>query len=162
MPIATVENLFASYAKAWAANDPEAIAGHWDFSEPEPFYKAEEVLTYFHSAQDIRNYWEHNQRFHDAIRLQFDKLHVREMPGDLAMVFLKMRWDIKFAGQATLPDGSNFASAGKRMGGDNHVLALVKFVTDGARFVGWSETPDAPISYMRRLYEQIADPTVGA
>lgn len=162
MPNSKIESLLGSYAKAWAANDAGAIASHWDFSEPEPFYKAEEVISYFHNADDIRAYWENNQRFHDAIRLQFEKIHVRDMPGDLAMVFFEMRWDIKFAEQATLPDGSNFASAGKRMGGDNHVLALVKETAAGAKLIGWSETPDAPISYMRRLYEQIADPSVGA
>jgi len=71
-----------------------------------------------------------------------------------------MRWDIKFAADATTPDGAAFSQAGKLMGGENHVLALIKQTASGLKLAGWSETPDAPLSYMRQLYEWVADPTL--
>jgi hypothetical protein len=70
-----------------------------------------------------------------------------------------MRWDIKFA-QSESAEGPSAQHAGKAMGGENHVLALVRKTDAGVKLVGWSETPDAAISYMRRLYEWAADPSL--
>jgi len=38
------------------------------------------------------------------------------------------------------------------MGGDDHVLTLVVRTPGGWRLAGWSETPDAPITYISQLY----------
>ena len=151
-----IEALLAAYAEAWAANDSAQIAAHWDPTAPTHFYKAEEIDHYFHSLDDIKAYWAHNERFHDAIRLGFSALNVQPLAADLTLVIMRMRWDIRFSATAKNPDGSAFASAGKAMGGDNHVLAVVRETTAGPRFTGWNETPDAPVLYMWRLYEQSA------
>ena len=162
MTEADVTDFLDRYAAAWAANDPDAIAAHWDAGETAPFYKAEEVDHYFHEMAEIVAYWRHNQAFHRAIRLRFGTPVLTPLPGGLSMAVFAMRWDIRFADTAQLPDGSTFSSAGKRMGGDNHVLALLRETPNGIRLGGWSETPDAPIAYVRRLYEQNADPAIGA
>ena len=153
-----LDAFFESYAAAWAANDSDRIASHWDADDPNPFYKAEEVPDYFHDLDEIKAYWKQNERFHDAIRLRFSEMKTRPLPDGYLMVFLRMRWDIRFATDAQRDDGTSFAHAGKSMGGENHVLALVHQKNTRLALVGWSETPDAPISYMRRLYEWVADP----
>ncbi len=153
---ARIETLLATYAEAWSRNDPEALAACWDESEPYPFYKAEEVDHFLRSHADILAYWQHNQRFHHAVRLVFSALDVQELAPNIALVILQMRWDIRFAADAKTEDGAPFPSAGKAMGGDNHVLVMVRERGDDVRIIGWSETPDAPISYMRKLYEAVA------
>lgn len=153
-----IEVFLTSYAAAWASNDSDKIALHWDSNEPEPFYKAEEELNYFHDFVEIRNYWKHNEAFHQAIRLKFSNISFKSLPGAYAQVFIRMRWDIKFADNAKTPYGAVFNQAGKLMGGENHVLALIRDADSELKLVGWSETPDAPISYMRQLYEWVAQP----
>jgi len=94
------------------------------------------------------------------VRLKFSELTYKLLPGDYSLVFARMRWDIKFSTKALLPDDTPFHYAGKAMGGENHVLALVKNTDHGLKIAGWSETPDAPIAYMRQLYEWVADPEI--
>jgi len=151
------ENLLESYAAAWASNNADTIASHWDADETEPFYKAEEVLEYYHQLDDIKAYWRHNERFHDAIRLQFSDIHLKSLAGGYHIAFISMRWDIKFAPNATLMNGAAFSEAGKAMGGENHVLALIRKRGNQVKLCGWSETPNAPLTYMRQLYGWMAD-----
>ncbi|MEM8983677.1 MAG: hypothetical protein AAGC71_11665 [Pseudomonadota bacterium] len=153
---ADIESLLSDYAAAWAANDPDKIASYWDQSAETHFYKAEEFDDYFATMAEIKNYWAHNEGFHEAIKLGFSLVRVSPLAGGISLVITRMRWDIRFASDATNADGTGFASAGKAMGGDNHVLALVTGTADGPRFIGWSETPDAPVKYIWRLYEEQA------
>ncbi len=145
--------LLDDYARAWSANDPEQIGSLWDADDPSVFYKAEEVLHYFHSMDEIMHYWSSNQRFHETVRLSFSNLKLKAIAENRAILFLNMRWDIRFAANAVHDNGAPFASAGKAMGGQNHVLAMVRQTDAGLKLTGWSETPDAPITYMRQLYE---------
>jgi len=147
------------YAEAWHANDPARIAACWHLSDPAPLYKAEEMERPFRDFGAIRAYWEHNRSFHASVRLAFSELQVKPVAEGVDLLVTAMRWDIAFAADARLPDGSRFPSAGKAMGGDNHVLALVARLPEGLRFRTWVEAPDAPLSYMRRLYEQAARPS---
>lgn len=162
MNYTNIESLLESYSQAWAMNDPDKIAEHWDSSDPEPFYKAEEVLHYYHSLDEITKYWQHNERFHEHIRLQFSNISCKSLPGDYAIAFIHLRWDIKFAENVTTMDGVAFSHAGKSMGGENHVLALIRDTESGLKLAGWSETPNAPITYMRQLYEWQANPEIAS
>ncbi|MEM1262104.1 MAG: hypothetical protein AAGH76_06890 [Pseudomonadota bacterium] len=154
-PASAVTDLFDRYASAWAANDPAALAACWQHSAT-LFYKAEEFENFFYSLDEVVQYWEHNVRFHDKVRLAFTDIQTLGHGDPQTITILRMRWDIRFNAHATNVDGSPFASAGKAMGGDNHVLAHLITTPDGMKFTGWCETPDAPISYMRRLYESQA------
>ncbi|WP_439532216.1 hypothetical protein, partial [Polymorphobacter sp.] len=44
----------------------------------------------------------------------------------------------------------------KAMGGFNHVLAMLAETPSGWKLIGWSETPDAAITYLTDLYYQTA------
>ena len=151
-----LKDFFLSYSKAWTANSAAEIFEHWDQAEPAPFYKAEEISHYFHTFDEIQSYWRHNETFHDSVRLEFSDFHAKPLTEELSMVFVRMRWDIKFAVGTKTQDGAAFAHSGKQMGGENHVLTLIRTTPRGHRLIGWSETPDAPITYMARLYQWAA------
>lgn len=151
-----IEALLSDYGDAWAANDPEKIASYWDAESPTHFYKAEEVDDFLMSMASIRDYWNHNEQFHEAVRLAFSDVQTQPLADGVTLVIIRMRWDIRFAQDARNPDGTGFLSAGKAMGGDNQVLAIVRETARGPRFIGWSETPDAPVKYVWRMYEEAA------
>lgn len=154
--ITAIRELFTEYTDAWAANDAARIAGFWDRSDPYPLYKAEEIGHFLTDWSAIFDYWEVNEQLHETIRLRFSKFNFKPLNRAEVMVTAHMRWDIRFALDAALPDGTPFMHRGKAMGGDNHVLALIRKTGGTWKFATWSETPDAPITYVRRLYEKSA------
>jgi hypothetical protein len=138
--------LLDAYAEAWASMRTDAIASFWA-PENFRFYKAEEIREVFTTWEDVLAYWHANEAHHAAVRLRFSELQPLALDGPWSLLWCAMRWDIRFADDG-LP-----AVAGKAMGGDNKVLALLH----GERLAGWSETPDAAITYIRALYEQQAE-----
>ena len=151
-------DLLGSYSAAWAANDAAAIAEHWA-ADAFRFYKAEEIADYFTRWDEVTAYWRHNEYFHDKVGLRFAPQALLPLEaGDWAIGITRMRWDIRFATGTTTMDGAAFGYAGTTMGGDNHVLLLLTRAGDVLRLAGWSETPDAPISYMARLYQRDVTP----
>lgn len=150
---AEVSAFFKSYAQAWKNNDPEAIAEHWDLDDPKPLYKAEEIPAFLSTPQALQDYWQHNRDFHDAAELKFSQFEEKPLTEELSVVVTLMSWQIAFAPNTKTQDGSAFAHAGKTMGGENHVLTILKQTPKGLKLICWSETPDAPITYMGRLYE---------
>ena len=141
-PAGSRDALLAGYAEAWAANSADAIAACWA-PEHFRFYKAEEVTRVLTTWDDATRYWRDNEALHAALRLQFTDASAMPLDGPWSLLWCRMRWDIRFAAHAPPP------LTGKAMGGENHVLALLH----GDRFAGWSETPDAAITYVRALYE---------
>ncbi len=137
--------LLDAYAAAWATGRADAIADFWD-SAGFRFYKAEEVSSFFNSWTDTVAYWQANEAMHETLRLSFSDVVPVPLDGRFSMLIARMRWDIRFT------SGAPAAVAGRAMGGDNHVMALVA----DDRFVGWCEAPDAAITYIRRLYEDSA------
>ncbi len=156
--MATINAHFESYSAAWAANDGVAIAEHWDGSDGSLFYKAEEIAHVFTTWEEITQYWVHNETFHDKVRLSFSNPQVRTLAGGYSVVIVTMRWDIAFATGNKTFEGQDFEHGGKAMGGVNHVVTMVKETPAGLKFTGWSETPDAPITYVGRMYEWAASP----
>lgn len=143
----------ASYSQAWRANDVAALLGHW--AEPEfRFYKAEEAERFFTRFADVAAYFRGNAELIEVMDVGLALVEL--VPCDAEMVFaiVQLQWNVRFACDARLPDGSPYAHRGKAMGGDNHVLALLTRTPAGWRFAGWSETPDAPLSYISRLYRK--------
>jgi len=138
-------SLLAAYADAWADGRTDAIAAHWS---PSDFrcYKAEEIAEPFLTWEATLAYWRGNEAMHQRVVLAFERDVVLPLADDWSAILAFMRWDIRFRADAPAPLG------GKALGGDNHVLAL----TRAGKLVGWIEAPDAPVSYIRRLYEQSA------
>lgn len=152
------ESFLDSYRQAWSENRAELIASFWATDEPAPFYKAEEIDAIITDWDQLRAYWQHNEGFNEAIQLTFSDIKTQAAGADRQLMGMRMRWDIKFAADATLMDGSPFSWAGKSMGGTNHVIALLKDTDDGPRLTAWIEAPNAPISYIAELYLQNVSP----
>lgn len=147
-----IEIFFEQYRKAWAMNSAAKIESFWDTAEFGPVYKAEEIDGVFTSWKELRAYWEHNEGFHDAIELSFSEYRSQPVGTESRMVAMRMRWDIRFSAEAKLMDGSPFSWAGQSMGGDNHVIALLKEISGAWKLAAWIEAPNAPISYIADLY----------
>ncbi|HNR23769.1 MAG TPA: hypothetical protein PKL49_12225 [Steroidobacteraceae bacterium] len=148
---------FASYSRAWRANDVAALLGHW--AEPEfRFYKAEEAERFFTRFADVAAYFRGNAELIEIMDVEFAVNELIPCSAGMVFAIAQLQWNIRFARDARLPDGSPYAHRGKAMGGDNHVLALLTHMPAGWRFAGWSETPDAPLSYISRLYRKNVRP----
>lgn len=152
-----VEAALFDYAQAWRLNDAAALAAHWS-AEDFAFYKAEEVRSFFTVWADVLAYWAQNEGLHDDIRLRLTNLQHIPVGAGRQMVAMDMNWDIRFSADAKLATGMAFHHRGKAMGGFNHVLAMLVDTPAGWRLAGWSETPDAAITYMTDLYYQKAAP----
>lgn len=146
-----VVELLARYGEAWRSNRAERLAEHWD-GDRFVLYKAEEVPEFFLSFDDVTGYWRHNERFNARVELGFGVLAARPLAGPYALATVAMRWDIEFRENASYLDGRPFPYGGQCMGGDNQVLLLTTGSGADLRLAGWSETPDAPLAYMARLY----------
>jgi hypothetical protein len=147
-----IEDFFQSYQSAWLANSASQIESFWDTSEPNTFYKAEEIPHIMTNWDDLRGYWKHNEGFNSSSELSFSNIVSKPMGEDRILAGVRMRWDIGFADDARNIDGSTFAWAGKAMGGENHVMACLKKVGNAWKLTAWVEAPDAPILYMADLY----------
>ena len=146
---AAAEALAAETSSAWSRTTEDIIA-LWD-ADAFRFYKAEEITEIYHSFDQAVAYWRANEVMHQAVRLHFSDIVAMPLEGRFAAVTMALRWDIRFSG------GAPGQLAGKAMGGWNRVVALVTDSDAGLRWVAWSETPDAAITYVRQLYERQAN-----
>lgn len=150
-----IEAALFAYADAWRLNSAAALAPHWD-ADNFAFYKAEEVTSFYTDFAAVTAYWQQNQGLHDDIRLRLSNIKHIRISDAIRMAAFDMAWDIRFSADAKLASGMDFHHRGKVMGGFNHVLAMVSATTTGWKLVGWSETPDAAITYLTQLYYRTA------
>ena len=153
-----LEKFLDRYREAWRENSAARLESFWDTAEPAPFYKAEEIDSIMTRWEDLRAYWRHNEGFNEEISLRFSDLVCVPAGPDRQLLGMRMRWDIRFAKDARTIDGAAFAWAGQAMGGDNHVIAMVRTSGSDYRFTAWIEAPNAPITYMTQLYLQNVSP----
>lgn len=139
------QQFFHDYAAAWRVGTADALIPHWD-SDHFRFYKAEEIAQVYDSWADVVAYWRMNEGINETAILVFSEIRIKPLSDGWASCAMRMRWDIRFT--PTAPG----LLAGRAMGGDNHVLTQFH----NGRLTGWSETPDAPVLYVWRLYEQEA------
>jgi hypothetical protein len=150
-----IETALFAYADAWRLNSAAALHPHWD-AETFGFYKAEEVTIFFTDFAAVDAYWRQNEGLHDDIRLRLSNIKHIRISDDIRMAAFDMAWDIRFSANAKLATGMDFHHRGKAMGGFNHVLAMLRGTAAGWKLVGWSETPDAAITYLTQLYYRTA------
>ncbi len=147
----SIEEFLTNYREAWWANAASQIEAAWDTGNA-PFYKAEEIEHIITNWDDLRAYWQHNETFNSVNELSYSDIHAHSLSDDITLIGMRMRWDIRFADNVRNMDGSAFAWAGQTMGGDNHVMAILKHTGDSMKLAAWVEAPDAPILYMAQLY----------
>lgn len=150
-----IEATLQHYADAWRLNSAAALAEHWS-AEQFAFYKAEEVRTFYTAWADVLAYWAQNEMLHDDIRLKLCNYQHIVLTPDRRMVAMDMNWDIRFSEDAELANGMPFHHRGRAMGGFNRVLTMLLQTASGWKLVGWSETPDAAITYLTDAYYRSA------
>ena len=148
MTQSAVEALAVATTAAWSGTTENIIA-LWD-ADAFRFYKAEEITEIYHRFDQAVDYWRANEAMHETVRLSFGDIAFLPLEGRFAAVTMALRWDIRFS------EGAPGQLAGRAMGGSNHVVALTTQTDAGLRWAAWSETPDAAITYVRRLYENEA------
>jgi len=141
-----------AYAGAWRANDAAQLESFWDTEDSLPVYKPEEIDGLLTGWQQVRDYWRHNEQFHERVDLRFREIEEKSLGEDLLLAVFRMRWDILFAPDARLPDGTAFQWRGRAMGGDDHVVTHWRRRAGDWRLISWIECPMAPISYIANLY----------
>ncbi|MDX1291770.1 MAG: nuclear transport factor 2 family protein [Hyphomonas sp.] len=142
-----IKTLLQDYAAAWSELRADAIAAHWDRSDPEPLYLAEEIPAAMVSWDEVNAYWAHNDDFHRKVSLDFGPPAIKHLGDGVACLVMEMNWQIAFR---------NFTS--KAMAGSNRVLAIVRDTEEGWKFISWVEAPLAPIMYFRNQYENAVTP----
>jgi hypothetical protein len=155
MDESSVEAALLAYADAWRLNSAADLHPHWD-ADRFAFYKAEEVASFQTDFAAVDAYWRQNEGLHDDIRLQLSNFKHIAIAPDMRMAAFDMVWDIRFRTDARLASGQDFHHRGKAMGGFNHVLAMLRQTPEGWKLTGWSETPDAAITYLTQLYYRTA------
>lgn len=150
-----IEAALFGYADAWRLNSAAALVDHWSVVQF-AYYKAEEIRSFFTDWADVLAYWAQNEGLHDDIRLKFSNIkHIMLVP-ERRMVAMDMNWDICFSADAKLANGMPFHHRSKAMGGFNRVLVMLVLTDVGWKIVGWSETPDAAITYLTDMYYRSA------
>jgi hypothetical protein len=153
----SIDSFLDAYKASWWENSAAQIEAAW-FKESPPFYKAEEIESIITDWDELRAYWRHNETFNSINELSYSEIQAHPLSAELQLLGMRMRWDIRFAENVKNMDGSAFAWAGKAMGGDNHVMAILRTVGDELKLCAWVEAPDAPIIYMGQLYMQNVRP----
>ena len=152
----TVESFFSDYSDAWSRNDATAIKSFWD-TDDIPLYIPEEIDGVYVHWDQLNAYWQHNEGFHEAVSLKFREFDLKPLRGGDVMVAMRMRWDIAFT-QPIGPSGGIFPETGNCLGGDNHVVTVLRLLDGKIRLTAWIETPMAPISYVQQLYRKDVTP----
>jgi hypothetical protein len=146
-----IDDFLGDYSRAWAALCTDGIADFWS---PADFvhYKAEEVETLLTDWDDLLAYWTGNERLHAAVALTFSDTRSTPLGADHYVATARMHWNIAFREDASFADGSLFPHRGRAMAGVNHVVMQLCGHPSHIRLRGWVEAPDAPLTYLRRLY----------
>jgi hypothetical protein len=150
-----IEAALIGYAHAWRLNSAAVLVDHWSVAQF-AYYKAEEIRGFFTDWADVLAYWAQNEGLHDDIRLKLSSIKHIMLAPERRMVAMDMNWDIRFSADAKLSSGMPFHHRGKAMGGFNRVLAMLVLTDAGWKIVGWSETPDAAITYLTDMYYRTA------
>jgi hypothetical protein len=147
---AEISRSLAALERAWCALDFPAIKALWDTSS-EPIYFAEESPQAKLTWAELEAYWTFTGQLITKMGMRIvGEPVLREIAPGLISAIYDMHWDAMIKGDA------------RAVGGDNRVCATFRRTPAGWRFAQYVEAPLAPITYMRRLYEQSVTPGFGA
>ena len=138
--------VFDTVRDAWGRGDFAAIEACWDGDDADPLYQAEEEEHVHLGWAAVRDYWRRTAATNECIRVTYSNFVTKPLGADQVLVAFDMHFDLKMRGRP------------KPIGGDNRTFAILRRHPGGWRFISWIEAPLAPILYVRRLYEQSADP----
>jgi hypothetical protein len=147
---AEILDRFASLERAWCRLDFVAVRALWD-TTADPIYFAEESAGAKLSWADLDAYWSLTARAIDRMGMRIvGEPELRQIAPGMVSAIYEMHWDALVRGEQ------------RAIGGDNRVCATLRRTAAGWKFAQYVEAPLAPITYLRRLYEQSVTPGFGA
>jgi len=139
---AEISARLAELERAWCRLDFAAIRALWD-TTTDPIYFAEESPEAKLTWTDLESYWALTGRLIEKMGMRvLGEPVMREIAPGMISVIYDMHWDALIRGET------------RAVGGDNRVCATFRHTKNGWRFAQYVEAPLAPITYMRKLYEQ--------
>lgn len=125
----------------WNSFRYDELSRHWDESDPNPIYIAEESDVIMTSWPEVKKYWAGTKAWNEWIVIDYYDYHVKSVDETHAMVTFELRFDVKLNDRA------------KPIGGDNRAVVSLRKIDGEWKIHSWVEAPLAAITYMRKLYE---------
>jgi len=136
---AEIRDTLKTYQDLWDLQDAPRLEELWDTDSP-PCYLAEEQDEWFHTWKQVHAYWTPSS-ITQGIRMRFNQVTAKWLSDDLAFATFRIKYDMKIR---PMP---------KPIGGDTRASAVFRKKPEGWRLTAWTEAPQSPITYMRKLYE---------
>jgi hypothetical protein len=141
-----VETLMET-AKRWNSQDFASLLELWDEEDAFPTYLAEEQSQWFVGWDRLNGYLnppKANPAI-EAIREEYSGIQVKQIAPDLAIAIWYMHFEMK-------------TIAGKPIGEDVRVSAVLRNTDDGWKYIHWAESPKTAMVYIEDLFEKDVAP----
>lgn len=125
----------------WNMGRYDNLSRHWDESDSQPIYLAEESDIVMTSWLQIKKYWSGTEAWNEWIVVDYYNYHIKSVDERNAMVTFDLRFDVKLNDRP------------KPIGGDNRAVVSLRKINGEWKIYAWVEAPLAAITYMRKLYE---------
>ena len=125
----------------WNTGRYDDFARHWDETDIQPIYLAEESDVMMTTWPEIKKYWAGTKAWNEWIIVDYFNYSVKSVDETNTMVMFELRFDVKLNDRP------------KPIGGDNRAVVSLRKIDGDWKIHSWVEAPLAAITYMRKLYE---------
>jgi hypothetical protein len=134
-------------AVRWNSQDFASILELWDDEDQFPTYLAEEQSQWFVGWDRLNGYLNPPKAnpVIEAIREEYSDIQVKQIAPDLAIAIWYMHFEMK-------------TIAGKPIGEDMRVSAVLRNTDDGWKYIHWAESPKTAMVYIEDLFEKDVAP----
>lgn len=134
-------------ARRWNSQDFATLLELWDDADAFPTYLAEEQAQWFVGWDRLRSYLDPPKANPaiEAIREDYYDIQVKQIAEDLAIAIWYMHFEMK-------------TIAGKPIGEEVRVSAVLRNTDDGWKYIHWAESPKTAMVYIEDLYEKDVQP----
>ena len=147
LPKACVTATLMETAARWNSQDFATLLELWDDEDAFPTYLAEEQGQWFVGWDRMRAYLDPPKANPaiEAIREDYYDIQVKQIADDLAIAIWYMHFEMK-------------TIAGKPIGEEVRVSAVLRNTDDGWKYIHWAESPKTAMVYIEDLYEKDVQP----
>ena len=140
---AELEETIMAMADRWNSQDYSTVLEMWDQDEAVPFYLAEEQAGWFIGWPALRGYLDPEQPnpVIEGMRLLPSNIRAKSIAPDLAIAVWDLHFEMKMRGS-------------RPIGEDVRVSGVFRKKPEGWRFIHYAESPQAPMVYIEKLFQQ--------
>jgi hypothetical protein len=134
-------------AERWNSQDFASLLELWDPNEAYPTYLAEEQAQWFVGWDRMRGYFDppRPNPVIEAIRESYSGIQIKQIAADLVIAIWYMHFEMK-------------TIAGKPIGEDIRVSAVLRNTENGWKYIHWAESPKTAMVYIEDLFEKDVEP----